>query len=97
MISAREGLWLTISTIQDHAIDCLVSLHRHYILLLKALCVQSSSKCPAPEKGEIIHFYAVNRWDEEDEFDEWVKPSFALSAIFIAPNLSRCNKISIMK
>jgi len=32
-----------------------------------------------PEKGEIIHYYAVNRWDEEDEFDEWAKPSVALS------------------
>jgi hypothetical protein len=38
-----------------------------------------SSECPAPEKGEIIHYYAVNRWDEEDEFDEWAKPSVALS------------------
>ena len=45
-----------------------------------ASCVQSGSKCPAPEKGEIIHFYAVNRWDEDDEFDEWAKPSVALSA-----------------
>ena len=34
----------------------------------------------ASEKGEIIHFYAVNRWDEDDEFDEWAKPSVALSA-----------------
>ena len=33
-----------------------------------------------PEKGEIIHFYAVNRWDEEDEFNEWGKPSVALTA-----------------
>jgi hypothetical protein len=31
-------------------------------------------------KGEIIHFYAVNRWDENDEFDEWAKPSVALSS-----------------
>ena len=79
MISAREGLWLTISTIQDHAIDCLVSLHRHYILLLKALCVQFSSKCPAPAKGEIIHYYAVNRWDDEDVFDEYARPQHPLS------------------
>ena len=33
-----------------------------------------------PEKGKIIHFYAVNRWEEEDEFDEWAKPLVALSA-----------------
>jgi hypothetical protein len=45
-----------------------------------ASCVQSSSKCPAPEKGEIIHYYAVNRWDEDDQFDEWAKPLVALSA-----------------
>ena len=44
-----------------------------------ASCVQSCSKCPAPEKGEIIHYYAVNRWDEEDEFDEWANPLVALS------------------
>jgi hypothetical protein len=44
-----------------------------------ASCVQSSSKCPAPEKGEIIHYSAVNRWDENDEFDEWAKPSSPLS------------------
>ena len=31
------------------------------------------------EKGEIIHFYAVNRWDEDDLFDEWAKPSKPLS------------------
>lgn len=33
-----------------------------------------------PEKGEIIHYYAVNRWDQEDEFDEWAKPLVALTA-----------------
>jgi len=32
-----------------------------------------------PEKGEIIRFYAVNRWDEDDEFDEWARPSVPLS------------------
>ena len=32
-----------------------------------------------PEKGEIIHYYAVNRWDDDDEFDEWAKPLVALS------------------
>lgn len=33
-----------------------------------------------PEKGEIIRYRAVNRWDEEDVFDEWAKPAVALSA-----------------
>lgn len=32
-----------------------------------------------PEKGEIIHFYAVNRWGDEDDFDEWTKPSTPMS------------------
>ena len=32
-----------------------------------------------PEKGDIIHYYAVNRWDEDDVFEEWAKPSVALS------------------
>ncbi|QJQ32282.1 hypothetical protein GV829_07305 [Sphingomonas lacunae] len=32
-----------------------------------------------PEKGDIIHFYAVNRWDEDDEFDEWARPSTPMS------------------
>lgn len=32
-----------------------------------------------PEKDVIIHFYAVNRWADEYAFDEWAKPSVALS------------------
>jgi hypothetical protein len=44
-----------------------------------ASCVQSSRKCPAPEKGGILHYDAVNRWGEEYEFDEWAKPSVASS------------------
>lgn len=50
-----------------------------------------------PEKGKIIHYYAVNRWDEDKEFDEWTKLPLALSAFFIASNLSKCNKLSIIK
>ncbi len=30
--------------------------------------------------GEIIRYRAINRWDENDEFDEWAKPSRPLSA-----------------
>lgn len=33
-----------------------------------------------PEKGEIIHCYAADRWDEDDMFGEWAKPSAALSS-----------------
>lgn len=32
------------------------------------------------ETGEIIHYYAVNRWDEDDQFDEWAKPVSALAS-----------------
>ena len=48
-------------------------LKRDLIILLETSAL-------TPEKGEIIHFYAVNRWDEEDGFDEWAKPLVALSA-----------------
>ena len=48
--------------------------------LKRDLIIQLETSALTPEKGEIIHFYAVNRWDEEDEFDEWAKPSRPLSA-----------------
>jgi DNA polymerase III epsilon subunit-like protein len=32
-----------------------------------------------PETGEIIRYRAVNRWDADDEFDEWAKPMAALT------------------
>lgn len=47
--------------------------------LKRDLIVELETSALTPEKGEIIHFYAVNRWDEEDEFDEWAKPSLPLS------------------
>ena len=48
--------------------------------LKRDLIIRLETSALTPEKGEIIHYYAVNRWDEEDEFDEWAKPSVALSA-----------------
>ena len=48
--------------------------------LKRELIIQLETSALTPEKGEIIHYYAVNRWDEEDEFDEWAKPSRPLSA-----------------
>jgi DNA polymerase III alpha subunit (gram-positive type) len=48
--------------------------------LKRELIIQLETSALTPEKGEIIHYYAVNRWDEEDEFDEWTKPSVAISA-----------------
>ena len=48
--------------------------------LKRDLIIQLETSALTPEKGEIIHFYAVNRWDEDDQFDEWAKPSVDLSA-----------------
>jgi hypothetical protein len=48
--------------------------------LKRDLIIQLETSALTPEKGEIIHYYAVNRWDEEDEFDEWAKPLVALTA-----------------
>ena len=48
--------------------------------LKRELIIQLETSALTPEKGEIIHYYAVNRWDESDEFDEWAKPSRPLSA-----------------
>jgi hypothetical protein len=47
--------------------------------LNRELIMQLETSALTPDKGEIIHYYAVNRCDEEDEFDEWAKPSVALS------------------
>lgn len=48
--------------------------------LKRELIIRLETSALTPEKGEIIHFYAVNRWDADDEFDEFAKPSVALSA-----------------
>ena len=48
--------------------------------LKRDLIIQLETSALTPEKGEIVHYYAVNRWDEEDEFDEWAKPLVALTA-----------------
>jgi len=48
--------------------------------LKRDLIIRLETSALTPEKGEIIHYYAVNRWDEEDQFDEWAKPLVALSA-----------------
>lgn len=47
--------------------------------LKRDLIIELETSALTPEKGEIIHFYAVNRWDEDDMFDEWAKPAVALS------------------
>jgi hypothetical protein len=48
--------------------------------LRRDLIIRLETSALTPEKGEIIHFYAINRWDEDDVFEEWAKPSVALSA-----------------
>jgi hypothetical protein len=48
--------------------------------LKRDLIIRLETSALTPEKGEIIHYYAVNRWDEEDEFDEWAKPLALLTA-----------------
>lgn len=47
--------------------------------LKRELIIDLETSALTPEKGEIIRYRAVNRWDESDEFDEWAKPSVALS------------------
>ena len=47
--------------------------------LKRELIIRLETSALTPEKGEIIHYYAVNRWDDDDEFDEWAKPSSPLS------------------
>lgn len=48
--------------------------------LKRDLIIGLETSALTPEMGDIIHFYAVNRWDEDDVFDEWAKPSQPLSA-----------------
>ena len=47
--------------------------------VMRDLIIRLEMSALTPEKGEIIRFYAVNRWDEDDEFDEWARPSVPMS------------------
>jgi len=47
--------------------------------LKRELIIDLETSALTPEMGEIIRYRAVNRWDEDDEFDEWAMPSVALS------------------
>lgn len=31
------------------------------------------------QTGETIRYRAINRWDSEDDFDEWARPEVALT------------------
>ena len=48
--------------------------------LKRELIIQLETRALTPERGGIIHFYAVNCWDEQGEFDDWAKPSVTLSS-----------------
>ncbi len=41
--------------------------------------IELETSALTPEKGEIIRYRAANRFDPDDEFDEWAKPSRPLS------------------
>lgn len=47
--------------------------------LRRDLIIDLETSALTPEKGGIIRYRAVNRWDEDDFFDEWAKPSIPLS------------------
>ncbi|WP_028642127.1 hypothetical protein [Novosphingobium acidiphilum] len=38
--------------------------------LKRELIIDLETSALTPEKCEIIHYRAINRWDEDDEFDE---------------------------
>lgn len=48
--------------------------------LKRELIIDLETSALTPERGEIIRYRAVNRWDENDEFDEWAEPLRPLSA-----------------
>jgi hypothetical protein len=39
--------------------------------LKRDLIIDLETSALTPEKSEIIHYHARNRWDEDDLFDEW--------------------------
>lgn len=45
----------------------------------RELIIQLETSGLTSDTGEIIRYRAVNRWDADDEFDEWGKPVAALS------------------
>jgi hypothetical protein len=45
----------------------------------RELLIQLETSGLTSETGEIIRYRAINRWDADDEFDEWAKPVATLS------------------
>lgn len=48
--------------------------------LKRDMIIELETSALTPERGDIIHFYAINRMDEDDVFDEFAKPSRPLTA-----------------
>ncbi len=47
--------------------------------LKRDVIIELETSALTPVHGEIIHYRAVNRWEDDDFFDEWAKPSVPLS------------------
>ncbi len=47
--------------------------------LQRELIIDLETSALTPEMGEIIRYRAVNRFEPDDEFDEWARPSKPLS------------------
>ena len=68
--------------------------------LKRELIIDLEMSALTPDKGEVIHFYAVNRWDGDDFFDEWARPAVPLTAdaerILSVTNdeLSQCRSVA---
>ena len=45
----------------------------------RELMIELETSGLTSEKGEIIRYRAINRWDDTDEFDEWARPSVPLT------------------
>ena len=45
----------------------------------RELLLDLETSALTPQKGDIVRFFAQNRWNPDEEFDEWVKPPRPLS------------------
>jgi hypothetical protein len=46
----------------------------------RELIIQLERSELTSETGEIIRFRAINRWGQEDEFEEWARPEAAFTS-----------------
>jgi DNA polymerase III epsilon subunit-like protein len=70
--------------------------------LKRDLIIELETSAMTPQKGEIIHYYAVNRWDEDDVFDEYARPQRPMSSEaerilgFTNEHLSQCRSTDVV-